>query len=124
MIREDYQYYLERVKLALTHFKINYSHLQEDELSAKFTLKPGWILEMEGERHGTGVTLFINNIKINKNNMYAIWLLMRAAKNATGINPGKPTIENQIGFIALNNNSILEHIDLYENEYRKLDETF
>jgi hypothetical protein len=122
MIRSDYEEYLIKIKESLRSSDILYIDLDQSQLGVKFELTNKWILEVDCERFGSGVTISINNRSFGRKDGYAIWILMLAFENLTGIKYGKPTIENQIKFLEKEKSRIFESSGFYDNEYSNLND--
>jgi hypothetical protein len=76
---------------------------------------------MEGERYSSNaLTLSIKDPKIGPHQVYALWILMKAASNLTGEYYGEPSVANQIGFLIHEMISIFNIAQPYELEYDRL----
>ena len=123
MIRSDYQSYLSNLKAALKANSLSYIELSEEELNAKLQLNNGWMLELDCERYGSGVTVLIQFKDLGLQKGYAVWLLMRAVESLTGKSFGKPTVANQVRFLEKEGEDLLRNLPMYEVEYSRLNES-
>lgn len=122
MIRSDYQSYLGKLKKSVHDFGVSYFRFSEDELSAKFYLYSDWMLEIDCEKFGSGVTVVIRRAEIGRKDGYAIWILMKAFESLKGKSYGDPSVENQIRFLAEEKDLLFQHPDFYEAEYSKIND--
>ena len=122
MIRADYRSYLGKLKDSLRDFNLDYSRFDEDNLRATFYLSNGWILELNCERFGSGVTVEIRNPTIGRREGYAVWILMKAFESLTGKTYGDPSVENQVRFLAEEKRVFFSRPDFYEVKYAKLND--
>lgn len=122
MIRPDYQVYLGTLKRLINDFEIGYSNFSEEELGAQFCLNTGWLIELECEKFGSSVTVIIRHPEVGRKGGYALWILMTAFESLKGKSYGNPTIENQIRFLAEEQESLFQYPDFYEGEYAKIND--
>ncbi|HHW4668840.1 hypothetical protein [Xylella fastidiosa] len=122
MIRSDYQSYLGKLKKYFRDFGVDYSGFSEEELGAKFYLYSDWMIELECEKFGSGVTVVIRHPEIGRKDGYAIWILMKAFESLKGKSYGDPSVENQIRFLVEEKQLIFQYPSFYEAEYTRIND--
>jgi hypothetical protein len=122
MIRADYQEYLRDLKKNLNIYHLDYEKISEEALNAQLQLGNGWMLELDCERFGSGVTVLIKPKYGERAEGYAVWLMMMAIESLTGRSYGKPTVENQIRFLAKEGEDLLRNLPMYEIAYSKVND--
>ena len=122
IIRLDCNAYLLNIRNALRESGVAYVEISQWHLGVEFKLNNKWMLEVDCERFGSGVTISIKNTDFGRKDGYAIWILMLAFECLTGIRYGDPTIENQINFLKNEQPRIFESCDFYDNEYSRLND--
>lgn len=116
-MRGDYQPFFEELKSLLSIMSLHL--LSEDDLSASFLLRSGWVLVFSCERYyGPSWSIDIRSPK--GGDCYSLWILMMAFENLTGNNYGPPTIYNQIKFLEREGGVIFSDPNFYSGEYDKI----
>lgn len=124
-MRADYSTLFQELQTELTGAGFEYSVIEETELTAVLLLSTGWTLVFEGERYyGPAFSIFVapklEDVKAEQR--FAVFLLMRVFENRSGKNYGKPSIRNQILFLAEEKFHIFSDLKDYELDYKHLNE--
>lgn len=116
-MRQDYLRYFNILRALLS--ESGAVCVAESELSAKFALPSGWVLEFECEKY-YGPSW---NLKIRSSDRgvgYDLWILMEAFQSLTGKSYGLPTMENQVGFMIAEADRIFKDVEFYSVKYDEL----
>ena len=124
-MRDDYLALLQELQGELTSAGIENSVVEDTELAAILLLSTGWVLVFEGERYygpafSISVAPTLEDAKRTRG--FAVFLLMRVFENISGKRYGKPSIKNQVRFLAEEKRQIFSDTKNYELEYDRLNE--
>lgn len=124
-MRDDYLPLFQELQAELTAAGFGYSVAEETELTAVLLLRAGWVLVLEGDRYcESAFSIFVAPTieSARKGQRFAVFLLMRAFESKSKKRYGKPTIKNQVNFLAEERLDIFSDARNYELDYDRLNE--
>lgn len=124
-MRDDYLALFQELQSELTSAGIGNSVVEDTELAAILLLSTGWVLVFEGERYyGPAFSIFIAPTleDAKGTRRFAVFLLMRVFETRRKKLYGKPSIKNQVGFLAEEKTYIFSDTKNYQCDYDGLNE--